>query len=413
MDFTSLSAVFKEQFPNGMPQMDLLFRKHVLLTMMANDTDFTGRVKHIPVIGNPGGGAGADFATAVAAASSPVVCNFDVPRATTHAVDYINGDLVRMSDTDESGANALIDALELSQKNLLGKLGNSCGFGAYRSNTGSLCQVNATTAPSGTTLTLDYPSSGRLFYPGMQVVASQTDGGALRNSGSSVTVQSVNEDAGTVIGLTNWSTITSIAVGDFLYRLSDAQNNATVVSPAGLRTWCPSVAPSSTSDNLYGGARYLMPNLFAGRRLSNTGESIETVFIKAQAIAQIAGFDLGSVFINPMDVARFVKAKEGVKTVTSDKYDIGVDAITAYGATFFPDGDCPEGEAWAVYVTASKSKNMGYRWMTNGKPKVTTIDGAPIARVPGQDKYEMRTSLDHNYGAYEPGKVIRIPIPNG
>jgi hypothetical protein len=407
LSMSALSAVVKERWPDGLPK-NFLYQNHAFLSMMQKEEDFHEQTYNVPAQTTLSGGRSHDFATAQAMSLNNTYVRFQVTPVTDY--DYVTFEGRTLRSLSKANADQVVKTIEREFEGAMGRLGNNVASEAFRNNTGARCRVHASTAPSTTTLTLDYPSAARFFYVGARIVASETDGGALRDA-DYVTVTAVDYEAGTLTGDGTWTTvITGLAVGDYLYISGDT--NATTgaaqsskVAAAGLDAWCPSSAPSATT--FFGVNRALYPQALGGWRISNTGESIETVFIKANAVAQVAGFTLDSVLIHPNDVARLEKAKEGTKEVSVGKYEIGVRRFEAYGSTFYVDPDCQEGTAWAVDI-----KGGAFKHLINGKqPAIDETDGNKFSRLATSDGYESRIMIDHNFASFNPSRIVRIPLP--
>jgi len=403
----SLSAVVKERWPDGLPK-SFIYQNHAFLAMLQSDNDFHEQTYNVPAQTTLSGGRSHTFATAQAMSLNNTYVRFQVTPVTDY--DYVTFDGRTLRGLSKSNAEQVVKTIEREFEGAMSRLGNNIASEAFRSNTGSRCQVHASTAPSGTTLTLDYPSSARFFYVGAQVLVSAADGGQLRDP-DYVTVTAVDYEAGTLTGDSTWTTtITGLAVGDYLYINGDT--NATSgaaqtsqIAAAGLAAWCPASTPTSTA--FFGVNRSLYPQALGGWRIGSTGESVETVFIKANAVCQSAGFGLDTVFIHPNDVARLERAKEGMKSVEVGKYQIGVKTFEAYGSTFYVDPDCQEGIAWAVDV-----KGGAFKHLVNGnQPAIDETDGNKFSRLATSDGYESRIMIDHNFAAFNPSRIVRIAIP--
>lgn len=401
LDSTAISGILKDHWPEGL-DTSLIYGTRPALAAIRREKDFTGEYYNIPIQYALGSARSNDFATASALSKDNAYAQFAVTSVTDFGFGKINGKVVRKATKGAAGAGMFVDALKAAVESAIEQMAQTCSQRLYRSQSGAICQVHASTAPSTTTLTLDNPSSCAYFQVGDEIVLSDDDGGALRDSGDSVTVNGINRDSGTLT-IDNISAISGAAVGDYIYIKGSAQNNGTAVAAAGLGDWCGVSAPSATT--FFGVNRTLNVALLGGRRVSSTGESIETIFTKADALCVEAGFDPEAIFIHPQDAARLQNAKEGAKMMT-DKFGLGFRTLEANGRRFVQDKDCPEGYAFML-----DAKGGAYRWLTNGDIEVDEADGAPLSRVSGADEYEMRLALDHNFAAFNPGKLVRVPIP--
>jgi hypothetical protein len=384
LSISSLSAVVKERWPDGLPK-SFIYQNHALLAMLQSENDFHEQTYNVPAQTTLSGGRSHDFATAQAMSLNNTYVRFQVTPVTDY--DYVTFDGRTLRGLSKASAEQVVKTIEREFEGAMARLGNNVASEAFRSNSGARCQVHASTAPATTTLTLDYPSSARFFYKGAQIQASVADGGALLDTGDYITITAVDYELGTLTGDNNWSNIASIGVGNYLYIKGDAQNAGTAVAAAGLAAWCPASTPSATT--FFGVDRSIYPQALGGWRISNTGESVETVFINANA------------------VSRLEKAKEGMKVVNVGKYEIGVRTFEAYGSTFYVDPDCQEGLAWAVDV-----KGGAFKHLVNGnQPAIDETDGNKFSRLATSDGYESRIMIDHQFAAFNPSRIVRVPIP--
>lgn len=401
LDSTAISAILKDQWPEGL-DTDLVYQNRPLLAMIKREKDFTGEYYNIPIQYALGSARSNTFATAQGLTKDNAYAQFQVTSATDYGFGKIDGKVVRKATKGAAGAGMFVDALKAAVESAIEQMAQTCSQRAYRSQTGAICQCHATTAPTGTTLTLDTPSSASYFQVGDEIVLSETDGGSLRDSGDSVTVTGIDRDSGTLT-IDNISAISGAAAADYIYIKGSAQNGGTAVAAAGLGSWCPVSAPSATT--FFGVNRTLEVAKLGGRRVSSTGESIETIFTKADAVCNEAGFDPDVIFIHPQDAARLQNAKEGSKLI-SDKFSLGFRTLEANGRRFVMDKDCPEGYAFMLDL-----KGGSFRWLTNGDIEVDEADGAPLSRIATEDAYEMRLALDHQFGGFNPGKIVRVAVP--
>lgn len=398
---SKISAVLMEQWPNGL-DTDILYQNRPLLAMIKREKDFTGEYYNIPMQYALGTGRSNTFSDAVANAKDNEFKQFQVTSVTDYGYGLISGQVVRRSTKGRSGAHQFINSLTSAVNGAIEQMSQTCSQRAYRAASGAICRVSSSTAPSGTTLTLDNASSVRYFQVGDELVFSAADGGALRDSGNSLTVTGKDRDSGTLT-VDAVSGVSGLTTSDYIYIEGSAQNGGTAVAAAGFGSWCPIAAPSSTA--FFGVDRTVNIELLGGRRVSSTGESIETIFTKAHMLAVEAGFNPDVTFIHPQDAGRLQNAKEGSKLI-SDKFSLGFPTIEANGRRFVMDADCPEG-----YAFMCDFKGGCYRWLTNGEIEVDETDGAMLSRVSNADSYEMRLALDHNFGAFHTGKIVRIPVP--
>lgn len=93
--------------------------------------------------------------------------------------------------------------------------------------------------------------------------ASNADGGTLRTG--SATITGIDLNTGSLITTTTWSSaITSLGLGDYLYRTSaDATNGGSAVVIQGFQAWAPASTASLTAS-FFGVTRSTYQSKLAG-----------------------------------------------------------------------------------------------------------------------------------------------------
>jgi hypothetical protein len=390
LSITDLAAPLKELYPDGMDE-SLIMKDHKFLPMLQRRRDFGGRYLHIPVRYLKPNSRSHVFSTARTNAAESAYVGFDVTRVNDYGVATIDGEAV---DAGKMGdATIFIDALEAETTGALSTLGDNLAKEAYRNVSGSRGQVGSGTSSP---ITLSNVEDIYFFEVGMVIAANDSDDATSPRSGTG-TITAIDEDAGTI---TYTGTITSLAVGDYLFQTADDMNTAA----AGLAAWCPSSAPTSTT--FFGVNRSSQPTRLGGIRFDGSTFAAEEVFIKARSRCMRAGFQPDYWFMNPSDMANFATALSGQKQiVNSNEYDMGFDVVTAYGVKIVEDADCPKGTAWGVSMD-----NFG--WATMGDaPRVINEDGLELLRASDSDSYELRVVSRHNFWCDAPGRLIRVTLP--
>lgn len=309
-----------------------------------------------------------------------VVRNADAGSSETEVIDYVK---TQITGTTES----LHEELERM---------------FFRSRTGSIAQCSATTAPTGSTITLDSATDCSLFRPGMIIVASQTDGGALRaGTPGYATVVSVDPAVPSItVDGTVTTQIGSITTSDYLYRYNTNYNNGSgEVLPSGLGGWNP-VTPSSS---FLGVNQTLDPTNLSGVRTTDTS-NVETIFVRARALAQAlvgTSFSEGVIFLNPLQFAALVATKESAKWITGDnEMNFGFKSAKMGGYTFTEAPHCPVNYAHMVPREAMTLATAGQTvWMSE------TI------YAPETGKYHSGMSFMGNFYTRQPRNLVRIKLP--
>lgn len=280
----------------------------------------------------------------------------------------------------------------------------------YRGGYGAIGQIDSSTTLASTTLVLKTPEDVVLFEKGMDIQFAQFENsGALRNSGSVLTVIGVNitNSAGSLVGTlttnANINTVTGVAANDYIFASGDRNNAASPVRTcvAGLAAWGAIVnnaytAPSG-GENFFGNDRStdsrLVFNYFDGRGLSE-----EEAVIKAAVEAVRFGGKPRALFLNPTKYGNLLVQGQARFRPISVKgpYGVGFDGVgvqTQMGEVqVYPDLYCQRQFGWMLEMDSLQVYGAG----TSKIPDFITADGMKILRQAADDGIECRVGY---YGA--------------
>jgi hypothetical protein len=198
---------------------------------------------------NPSGSADFTEAQATGQAASSQAGQFRVPYFDDFSNPTVAGKVIRRS---KGKAGAWLEQLKTEVMSSLKYATHRLGVALYTSGYGELAQVSSPGA--STTWTLKNKSHIWRFVPGMKIVsAANIASGALRNSGASAKIASVNYSAGTFVTDVNANTVAT-SDGDWIFTKGDRQDSATPARqrPAGLGYWATT---SSATDSDFGVTR--------------------------------------------------------------------------------------------------------------------------------------------------------------
>jgi hypothetical protein len=289
----------------------------------------------------------------------------------------------------------------------------------FRSGSGSICQLHATTVPTVANpmvLTLDYPDSITGFEVGMVIVASTADGGATRNTPATATIAAVNRTLGTITtGYDNGGAGTNWATTDYISRSGNEAAAGTNKCISGLAQWFP--ASGVTPGALFGVTRTTDSRLYG---LSYDGSSgpIEENLIVAQSRA---ARERGKPDICIMHHAQYRRLilELGAKKVYSEvlaKNNKGGDATVGYSGVQII------GDHVTINVVAANKCQPKTAWMLTkdcnllaslGSPTSIIIDdGLRMLRSASADSYEIRTRFRGNFASKAPIWNVNITMPD-
>lgn len=391
LGLTEITPLLKELYPNGI-NTELVWKKHPLLGMLSRDSKFGGRQQHIPLRTGKPQGVSATFAKAQANAYASVYVAFDVTRKEHYQVGTITGLAVDLATSGDD--SIFLNDLLAEIDGVISTMGDALARMAYRSSSGSRGRVGSGTASP---IVLADIEDVYFFEVGMTISANDTDDATTLRSGTGV-ITAVDEDTGTI---TYTGTITSLAVGDYLFQ--DGDEGA---AWNGLGDWVPSTSPSAT---LYFNVnRSLQPVRTGGIRFNGTTLGHEEFFIRMDArLRRSAGVKPDYYFVNPKDLANFQVATASQRYINSEEtgYNYGFETIRAYGVKLVADPDCPVGTAWALDMSAF--------WMSTLKdaPRIIDEDGLTLLRSASADSYEFRAVSRGNFISDAPGLIARGALP--
>lgn len=405
-----MAALDMTSFDHGLktyltPQQvkNLAYPKNPFLALLPKMSTFGGRNLPIPIIYGIPAGRSATFAEAQAMKAPGLYQEFVLTRVHDYGLIEIDGETMLASESDKG---AWFEARVVEYDGIVRAVANSLGSAIFRSGTGV---IGARASISSNTVTLTNREDVVNFEIGQRIVASATDGGALRDTGDYAVVSSVDRSLGTVTAAVKpWSDITGFADADFLYVKGDAADTGANKKVAGLAGWIPSTAPGATA--WFGVDRSVDPDRLGGIRLSATTMTMEESFIEAQARGEEAGAQPDTVVMNPLRAAELCKAATSrivydlVRSPDAPQIGFRLPKIaTPFGElTIVPDRGCPKNVSYCLQMDTWKLYSLGEA------PRMLNLDGLKWLRMTSSDSYESRCGYYAQLGCNGPGLNVRI-----
>jgi hypothetical protein len=274
----------------------------------------------------------------------------------------------------------------------LAALGNSLSHAAFRSGSGSIGQISASQAASGTTLAFVNSDDAMFLEVGMKVYADSVDGGGTVGTTISF-VKSVDRDAGTfqlaatVNGAALSATASDCTAGQFVFPYGDYDAKMT-----GVAGWIPATVASN--DSFFGVNRSVDRIRLAGHYLTKTGVPVEEAI--SDAVERICRMSQGNprhVFL-PYSQWNALNKSLASKQQFIDVKPSGEAAFMFQGImlngprgplTVLPDSDIPANEMLVTQLDTWELIHMG-----NGVPHLQNMDGNQILRTASADAIEAR-----------------------
>jgi hypothetical protein len=410
---TDVAYLSKQIYPNGFDPKQLVRDKPALMNTPHKKNFSSSEGIVFPAKYGNAGGASATIANAAANAKAQAGKKFIVTQATYYTNISVAGLVVR--NAMKGGADAqFMDQLKSETDGAQETMGVELNRQLFGSQDGWRAQTSATTAPSGSTITLANASDCVFFEVGMIIVAASTPGGAIAaGTPGYATISNVDESAGTITVVGTATTlITGLSTSWYLYLQGDARNNGTARVAAGLFDWNPT-STSGLSTTFFNVARDAYPARLAGARYNGAGDPIQTVFIKAMQNFKMQvgpGWKNGDIYINPLNMSQLMSAVEGTRFQEGEKmtsYGIGLQTVKYGTMTFIQDSLCPLNVARVVAEGAFVRASCGDQPVWNGE-----VDGSEFFVDRTTDVLVGSLVHDGNFAALNPNQLGVITLPS-
>lgn len=242
LSVSDLSVALKERYPNGLPEQ-MMYRASPFMASVRKDRDsaLASRKFHVPQKYARPQGASATFATGRTNMTASKWVGWDIELSNYYGFAQIDGEAIARAKA--KGEGSFVEAIDDEIEGATYTVSRQCAKLFWGNGGGAIGQISAGSNVATATITLANPSDIRFFERNMVLKSSATDGtsGAVR--AGSVTVLSVDRDAGTITATGAWDAgITSPAASDYIFRDGDFG-----LAIKGYEAWIPRTAPGATS----------------------------------------------------------------------------------------------------------------------------------------------------------------------
>jgi hypothetical protein len=402
---TTHAALLKTHYYSGNVINDLTLGEDPALAMLERKED-AGKTNAFPIITGNNQSSAADFATSQGIAGNLIAKQWTITMAKHYNTAQIDGDLIAYSKND---MNMFIEEASASIDASFQGAARRSSLHLFREGWGDLGQVTET---SGTTATLasasgvTRPDWARNFEEGMVLqFADDQNASTLRDSGDTLTVTAVNEDAGTITLSATLANISGIAAYDFMFPKGERENSATPsrLVMSGFGAWLPSSAPSSTA--FFGVDRTSHVTRLGGQRYTGTSvtvrQALRNLAVKISAAGGkptdcYIGFDRWNELASDLgSQVEYADIKVGAEAAVSFRSIVlngpkGPIRVTASNA-------CPEDRAYMIqrdtWKLLSAGRAIGF----------LDEDNLKMLRQGSSDGYEVRIGGYHQLACTAPG----------
>jgi len=411
-NLTNFDAAMKHMYPYKKVE-NMVYKNNPLLAMIPKETTFPGRNATYAIEYGMTSGRSANFQTAQNNRGGTRLEDFVVTRVKDYAVVSVDNETLLAADGSEG---SLLDVAKAKTDSALHALARTMGRDIFRSGTGSIGQVHASSASLGDT-TIELISGHAInFEVGMRIKASATDGSALYDGVLEVTAVDRDNDTITtsVAGTTG---IASLSTADFFYVEGDAANGGSNIKMSGIDAWVPS---SVSATSFFGVDRTLDTTRLGGQRQAFATAVHDTIINAAVKTAREGGRP-DAMFMNPTDWAELAMDLEGRAAVTSTsdahrrRYD-SKDSVATFGFSsisiatptgmvdVYADHNCPINVGYLLQLDTWKLKSLG------PAPRLLDFDGLKGIRQSNEDGVEYRWGYYGNLLCTAPGYNCRVAL---
>jgi hypothetical protein len=380
LDQTSFAAALKQMYKE--PSINnLVYKNNVALALLKKSEDFYGEVEKYPVLYANPQGASSNFTAALANKQSSALQAFLLQRVSDYATANIAGETIEAS---RNNSGAFMSALKTEMDGAFQIFGIRNGAALYRTGTGSIGQISATSNVGTATITLANPSDAVNFFVGQTLQASATDGSAP--VAGTVQLVGVNRSNGELTASGNWSAgIATVAVSYFL--LTNGDSNAKM---SGFGSWIPASATVAATP-FFGVDRSVDKNFLAGVFVNGVGAPIEEALIDGATQVAVNGGAPDTALMNPLRFADLVKSlgsKVMYTNVQSPDGFFSFSGLEMHGPTgsikVVADRNCQTDRAYMMTWDTWEMRSL------NKMPHILGLDGLDFLRQGTSDGYEIR-----------------------
>lgn len=413
LDSTAYDAVLKDYYTTD-KIAELSFYDNPFFAMVPRKMAGGRRYPQPVEFGRPGN-ASATYATAMSNATNSKYDDFLLTRVKQYQRILVDHELLLAT---EKADEAFQPAFEEFDKGFRG-LGEKMARRLYRTTTGSIGQM-ANSTVNTTTITLVDPADLFNFEVDQVIQFSNTDGGALLDSGDTTVVTNVDLEGNAITVADNLQTkINGIGVSDFVYHSGD--RNAAL---AGLESWLPVTNRDTVlAASFFGLTRSTHKTRLGGIYLDGTTlGGIDEILIKLVGKQSKHGGRPSHIFMNPetfsdlqllwnaknfvfQNIESTMKGSDGEVMIgfPGMRVNIGGRMVKIYG-----DLNCPSSRIYSLQMDTWKL------WHTGELPNFLgeKFTGKIMQTAQNEDSMEAKVGVYCQLGCSAPGKnaVAKVPV---
>ena len=382
---TTHDAIIKHLYPDPNDVLIAMYENNTLFAMLKKSFDGYGKNWHLPVRIAHTAGRSHDFTKAKANKNASSVVEYQITITSNYSLYSVDGRLQRQTANSKG---AFVEAFEFELESAMDAMKRNLGYEPYLNGGGAIGQIASgqTTA----TITLTNINDIVKFEKNQVLVTSTADGTSGAVKTGTVTVKSVDRDAGTItcadanVTWNNAAGIPTVAANDFIFTEGDFG-----LGIKGLAAWIPGTAPTG-GDSFFGLDRSQDAVRLAGSRVDLRTLGPEEQMQKMAQVSARNGGKGSHVFYNDLDYLALILALGSRRQIANSETEgkigfEGVKVMTGYGTVeAYSDYNQTQGIAHMLELKNWELKGPGQF------PFIEARDGQKILREDAADAFEGR-----------------------
>lgn len=378
---TTHEAILKQLYPFDQV-VRAMYENNTAWALMPKKYDAYGENWKLPVRVAHTAGRSNSFVNAKANKAGSVLVAFQINPVKNYSLYSVDGLLQRQT---ENNKGAFVEAFSFELESALDAMNRNLGYSVYGNGGGAVGQISAGSTVSSATITMLNINDIVKIEKGMILGTSTADGTSGSYKTGTVTVLSVDRDAGTITATGNWNAgIPTVAASDYIFPDGDFG-----LGCKGFSAHIPSTAPTS-GDSFNGIDRSVDPTRLAGSRVDGRGLSPEEQLQKMAQVGMRNGGKVTHCFMNDVDFLNLDLSLGSRRVYADATTDVGIGFTGIKVATgmgpieCYADYNCPQGVAYGLALKEWAAAGPGQF------PFILATDGTKLLREDGADAFEGR-----------------------
>lgn len=411
VDLTAWADALYVNYDNK-KKWEVMDRGNPAFSSIPKDTEFGGKSANQTLLYQINGGGSASVSKSITNALASIPEEFvAIPRKKMYEVGILDNETIEASTSDKTSFARVLDESDRKMRSAADRVEARM----FRGRGGWIGRIaSGTDITNAAVITLDDKADAFNFFKGQKICFSDTDGtsGSLRDSGETLTVASVQREAGTVTVTTDLDDISGIADTDYIFTDGDFGEGL-----VGYFDWV-SFDRTILGTSFFSVTRSDDPDRLAGLYYDGTGEPLMETLTRVVGMLGThlggAGLDL-TAKMHPSILTEMVLAAQGkmvidqVTVPSTRSVDLGYRtfAVTvgAHRVTLEPSWACRTDRMLVTDPAIWKLKSAGEM------PKFLDRTGL-LHMMEAEDSYQFRVGGYGNMFCKFPGRAAAVKLAN-